>query len=77
MANGGGRQLLASSEGRRQGITCGDDGRGFALALYSGAKKEEDGAYRWDDASCVSTSSLAGCRSCKAEAGVNTVVYKR
>jgi hypothetical protein len=32
--------------GKKQGVTCGDDGRVFAVASESGAK--EDGACGWD-----------------------------
>lgn len=44
MANGGGKRVVGLSQSRRQGVTCGDDDRVFAVALCSGAK--EDGACR-------------------------------
>lgn len=44
MANGDGGGFVGLSESKRQGVTCGDNDRVFAVALCSGAK--EDGACR-------------------------------
>lgn len=39
VANGDGRWIVGLSESRRQCVTCGDDGRVFAVALLCGAKE--------------------------------------
>ena len=41
------KRVVHLSQSERQGVTCGDDGRAFAVAFDSGAK-EDDGAGRWD-----------------------------
>jgi hypothetical protein len=45
------RGRCLACQDKKQGVTCGDDGRVFAVALCCGA--EEDGSCRWDVLFCA------------------------